>query len=171
MRMLDRTARWAERLVFPLNRIVHKVGLAILMMLMLLTVGDVAGRYLFGRPIPGTFELTQFMLALIVFCSIGFTQVCKAHISIDVMVSRFSPRARAIIDSVTCLLSLGLFSVVTWQSAVHAVRTWRAGEVAGVLPLPIYPFVFAVALGSLLFCLVLAVNLLTSMASVVKHEP
>lgn len=168
--MLDRTTRWAERLAFPLNRIVHKVGLAILMMLMLLTTGDVVGRF-FGQPIPGTFELTEFMLVLVVFFSIGYTQICKGHVSIDVVVARFSPRIQAIIDSGTYLLSLGIGSLLTWQAAVHAVRVWRAGGLAGVLPLPVYPFVFAVALGFLLFCLVLVVNLLTLVAVVAKHEP
>ena len=64
---LDKVTYWAERIVSPLNRGVHKVALVVLLLLMFLTVGDVIGRYLVGRlpvfqPIPGTFELTEFML-------------------------------------------------------------------------------------------------------------
>ena len=106
--MLDKAAHWVERVVFPLNGVMHKVGLAILLLMMFLTVGDVVGRYFFNRPISGTFELTNFMLALVVFFAIGYTQVRRGHISIDVVVSRFSPRAQAIIDSITYLFSLGL---------------------------------------------------------------
>ena len=169
--MLDKAAQWVERVVLPLNGVVHKVGLAILLLMMFLTVGDVVGRYFFKAPISGTFELTNFMLALIVFFCIGYTQVRKGHISIDVVVSRFSPRAQAIIDSITYFFSLGLFSLVTWQSAVHANRLFEGHNVSGVLSWPIYPFVIAVAVGSLLFCLVLLVNLLSSLAKAVKHEP
>lgn len=169
--MLDKAAHWVERFISPLNGVAHRVGLAVLFLMMFLTVGDVAGRYFFNRPISGTFELTNFMLALVVFFSIGYTQLRKGHISIDVVVSRFSPRAQAVIDSITYLFSLGLFSLVAWQSAVYANRLFEGHNVSGVLSLPIYPFVITVAFGSLLFCLVLLVDLLSSLAKVVKHEP
>lgn len=169
--MLDKAAKWVERLTSPLIGIVHKVGLAILLLMMFLTVGDVVGRHFFKSPISGTYELTNFMLALVVFFAIAYTQVRKGHISIDVIVSRFSPRAQAIIDSITYFFSLGLFSLVTWQSAVHAIRLFEGHNVSGVLSWPVYPFVIAVAVGSLLFCLVLLVNLLRSLAKAVKHEP
>jgi TRAP-type C4-dicarboxylate transport system permease small subunit len=169
--MLDKAAHWVERVVFPLNEVMHKVGLGVLLLMMFLTVGDVVGRYFFNMPISGTFELTDFMLALVVFFAIGYTQVRRGHISIDVVVSRFSPRVQAIIDSITYLSSLGLFSLVTWQSAVHAHRLFEGHNVSGVLALPIYPFVIAVAVGSLLFCLVMLVDLLSSLAKTVKHEP
>jgi len=169
--MLDKAARWAERVVSPLSEVMHKVGLAVLLLMVFLTVGDISGRYFLSRPITGTFELTNFMLALVVFFAIGYTQVRRGHISIDVVISRFSPRAQAVIDSITYLLSLGLFSLVTWQSAIHANRLFEGHNVSGVLSLPIYPFVIVVAVGSLLFCLVLLVDLLSSLAKAVKHEP
>lgn len=169
--MLDKIAHWVERFASPLNGVVHKVGLAVLFLMMILTVGDVVGRYFFNNPISGTFELTTLMLALVVFFSIGYTQLRRGHISIDVLVSRFSPRAQAIIDSITCLFALVLFSLVTWQSVRYASRLFAGHDVSGILSLPIYPFVIAVAFASLLFCLVLLVNLLSSLANVVKHEP
>lgn len=168
--MLDKIAHWVERFASPLNGVVHKVGLAVLFLMMILTVGDVVGRYFFNNPISGTFELTTLMLALVVFFSIGYTQLRRGHISIDVLVSLFPSRVQAVIDSVTCLFSLVLFSLVAWQSAVYAGRLFEGHNVSGVLSLPLYPFVIMVAFGSLLFCLVLLVDLLSSLAKVVKHE-
>ncbi len=143
--------------------------------MMFLTVGDVVGRYLVGRlpffqPIPGTFELTEFMLVIIVFTALGYAQVRRDHITIDVVVSRFSSRTQSVIDSITYLFSLALFSIVTWQSAAFAYRLFLERDVSGILLIPAYPFVIVVALGSLLFCLVLLVNFLCSLAKVVKHE-
>ena len=119
---------------------------------------------------PGAFELTNFMLVLIVFFSIGYTLIRQGHISIDVVVSHFSPRTQAVIDCITYFLSLGLFSLVTWQSAVYAGRLFEGHNISGVLSLPIYIFVIAAAFGSLLFCLVLLVNILSSLAKAVQHE-
>ena len=173
---LDKVTYWAERIVFPLNRVVHKAALAVLILLMFLTVGDVIGRYLVGRlpffqPIPGTFELTEFMLVLIVFAAIGYTQVRGEHISIDVLISRFSPRTQGVIDTVTYLVSLAIFSLVTWQSIVYSRTLFREQDVSGVLLLPVYPFLIAVGVGSFIFCLALLVSLLHSLNKAVKHEP
>ena len=68
------------------------------------------------------------------------------------------------------MFSLVLFSLVTWQSVVFAHRLYLDHDVSSILLVPIYPFVIAVAVGSLLFCLVLLVNLLSSLAKAVIHE-
>jgi len=143
--------------------------------MMFLTVGDVVGRYLVGRlpffqPIPGAFELTEFMLVIIVFTALGYAQVRRDHITIDVLVSRFSPWAQSIIGSITYLFSLALFCIVTWQSAVFAYRLFLDRDVSGILLIPSYPFVIIVAVGSLFLCLVLLANFLSSLAKAVKHE-
>lgn len=172
---LDKAAHWVERYVFPLNGLVRKLALVILLLMMFLTVGDVVGRYLVGRlpffqPIPGTYELTEFMLVIMVFTALGYAQIRKDHITIDALVSRFSIRTQSVIDSITYLFSLALFSLVTWQSAVFAYRLFLERDVSGILMVPIYPFVIVVAIGSFLFCLVLLLNLLSSFAKAVKHE-
>jgi TRAP-type C4-dicarboxylate transport system permease small subunit len=158
-----------ERIVFPIAEIMHKIGLGILFLLMALTVGDVVGRYFLAAPIPGTFEVTNFMLALIVFLTLGYTQVQKGHIRIDILVARFSPRTQAILDAINYSLSLLLFSLVIWQTAMHAKRLWVGHNVSGILSWPIYPFVIFVAFGTLVFSLVLLVNLLGAIAKAVEQ--
>ena len=91
---LARAVRRLERYVSPIAEVMHKIGLAILLLMMFLTVGDVLGRYFFAMPIPGTFEVTNFMLALIVFLTLGYTLVRKGHISIDLIICRYSGNYR-----------------------------------------------------------------------------
>jgi len=168
---LARFVGWLERCISPLAKIMHKIGLAILLLMMFLTVGDVLGRYFLGLPIPGAFEVTNFMLALLVFFTLGYTQLQKGHISIDVIMLRLSPRTQAVIDSIACLASLLLFCLVIWQTAVHARRLYIGHEVSGILSWPIYPFVIVAAIGCLLFSLVLLVNLLLAVVKGVHGEP
>lgn len=172
----DRIARLVERFASPPNYWLHRVAMLFLLLLMFLTVGDVIGRYLVGRlpifqPIPGTFELTEFLLVIIVLSAIGYGQVKGEHISIDVLVSRFSPRVRAIIDSINYLLMLAIFALVTWQSIGYAQRLFASNDVSGVLRLPVYPFVIVVAIGSFTFCLAMLASLLRSLDKVVRNEP
>jgi len=172
---LDKATRWVERFVFPLSRVLHKLAVGSLILMMLLTVGDVVGRYLVGRvplfnPIPGTLELTEFMMALIIFSALGYTQMCKEHISVSVVVSHFSPWAQSVIDSITYLFSLVLMSIATWQSAVYAHRIFEEHDVSGVLSLPVYPVLMVVTIGCFIFCLTLLVSLLISLTKVGEHE-
>lgn len=168
---LARAVRCLTRYVFPIVEVLHKVGLAILLLMMFLTVGDVVGRYFFRMPIPGTFEVTNFMLALIVFLTLGYTLSHKGHISIDFIICRFSARTQGIIDSITNLASLILFCLVTWQAVLYARRLYLGHNVSGILSWPIYPFVIVAAIGSLAFCLVLLINFLSSIVKGVHGEP
>lgn len=160
---LMRIVKFLERAVYPVIATVHKIGLAILIGMMLLTVVDVIGRKFFDAPITGSYELTEFMLALIVFFSLGYTQIQKGHIAMEALVSRFSPRAQAITDSIVSLISIGMGGVLTWQLAAHAQRTYLGKHETGVLHLPLYPFLMAAAFGCLLYSCVLLVDFLHSL--------
>lgn len=173
---IDSAVKWVERVASPLNKGLHWVAMVLLLLLMFLTVGDVVGRYLVGfipgvGPVPGSFELTEFMLAVIVLTAIGHTQMKGGHISIDLVVSKFSSRARAIIDAVTNLLSLVMFALVTWQTIKYAQLLFESHDVSGVLRLPVYPFLVVAAIGTFMFCLAMLLSFLLSLKKAVRNEP
>lgn len=51
------------------------VGAVVLFIMMLLTVGDVAGRYFFKRPIQGTHEITGLLLVCVAACALAYSQI------------------------------------------------------------------------------------------------
>src|SRR5688500_8946585 len=53
--------------------------------LMVLTCADVIGRYFFNRPIWGGFELTEAMLALLIFLGLPLVTLRGDHIEIDML--------------------------------------------------------------------------------------
>lgn len=161
--------KFLQRAIYPVIDGVHKIGLAILIGMMFLTVVDVIGRKFFDAPVTGSYELTEFMLALIVFFSLGYTQIQKGHIAMEALVSRFSPKAQAVIDCLVYLISIGLGALLTWQLVAHAKRTFLGKHETGVLHLPLYPFLMAAAFGCLLYSLVLLVDFLLSLEKV--REP
>lgn len=172
---IDPIVKWVERIISPPNKWLHWIAMVVLILLMFLTVGDVVGRYLVGivpgfRPIPGAFELTEFMLAIAVLTAIGYTQVKGEHISIDIFISKFSTRVQAIIDSSTNLLSLVIFALVTWQTIKYAQLLYESHDVSGVLRLPVYPFLIVAAIGSFMFCLAMLSSFLKSLKKALKNE-
>ncbi len=155
-----RIVHFLEKIIYPVVRGAHKVGLGIILVTMFMTVVDVTGRKFFSAPITGSYELTELMLALIVFFALGYTQIQKGHIVMEALVSRLQPRTQFIIESIIYFISTWLALLMTWQLAAHAKRLWLAKNVTGVLHLPIHPFLIAASFGSLLFTLTLFVDFL-----------
>ena len=170
---IDSIAAWVERIISPPSKLLHWIAMLVLLALMFLTVADVVGRYMVGivpgfGPVPGTFELTELMLAIAVLTAIGYTQVKGEHISIDLVISIFPPRVRAIIDTITDFLSLVIFVLVTWQTLKYAQLLYTSNDVSAVLRLPVYPFLIIAAIGCFMFCLAMLSSFLQSLKKVVN---
>ncbi len=164
----NKAAQSLSRIAYPVSRIMNSVGVSILAVMMLLTAADVTLRYLFNRPITSSYELTEFMLAVLIAFGLAYTAVRKGHISIDFLTSRFSPRVQAFLSAISSLMGIGLLSLITWQSIVYAESLRVSGSTTMVLHLPIYPIVWVVVVGSAIFCLVLIVDLLNHLAELVE---
>ncbi len=165
---LNKMAQWLKKLIEPFSRVVNSVGVAFLVAMMLLTTVDVGLRYALNRPITGSYELTQFMMTILVAFGLAYTAVHKGHINVDMVIIRLSPRVQAVTNATTCLLSLGVFALVAWQSIKYGESLRLAGLTSAQLLVPIYPFVFVIAFGSILLCLVFVYNLLEYLGKVVE---
>jgi TRAP-type C4-dicarboxylate transport system permease small subunit len=133
--------------------------MAMIIPLMLLTFADVMLRGFFNKPIPGTFEISQYILAVFILLGAAYTQQVKGHVGVDFLTSRLSPRLRTICEIVTTLLSLFIIAIVVWQG-------WMVGitekAVSDQLRIPQYPFKVLVAVGGFLLWLELLIDLLGS---------
>lgn len=151
-----------------INYVVCAVGMATIIPLMLLTFADVMLRGFFNKPIPGTFEISQYMLAVFILLGAAYTQQVKGHVGVDFITSRLSPRLRAICEIVTTLLSLFIIAIVIWQGWVEGI-TEKA--VSDQLRIPQYPFRVLVAVGGFLLWLELLVDLFGSFGKLRRNEP
>ena len=140
------------------------IGISMLLIIMSLITGDVILRASLNRPITGTYEITQYVMVILIFFALSFTAVKDSHVTIDLVYHRLPPRARAVMDSFAYLLSLALFVLISWRSIVQGLYLRHAGEVSLALLIPSYPFRFVAALGSALLCLVLLAKFIESLA-------
>ena len=139
---------------------VSYIGQAILMVMVLLVVVDVILRRFFNSPLPWSLEVIQVMLVVVVFFSIAYCGVQKAHVSIDVFISRVPQKARYVINIITHILGIIILAYMAWGGLISGIDRINDHQVTGILPIPIYPFAFIVAFGCLLLALVLLVQLL-----------
>lgn len=159
-----------SKLFYPITRYLNIVGLVFLALMMFLTAADVIGRYVFNKPLTGALELTEFMMAVVVAFGLSYTQVKKGHVSVDVVTSKLPQRAKAVINSITCLLFLCLFALISWRLILYAGNLGAEGYTSSALKIPMSPFVYLVALGSTILCLVLITDLLGYLAEVTKGK-
>lgn len=165
---MAKIAHWVERATNPAARVVNGVGVAVLGVMMVLVTVDVCLRYFFSRPLPGTYEIIEHMMAIVVFGGLAYAGVKKVHITIDVIISRLPPRAQAVIESLATMVGLGLCILMSWHTALWGKKQWLVGQVTTTTDIPIYPFVWVAAFGFALLGLVLLVHLLKSLAKALE---
>ncbi len=140
-----------EKISNFLNRALLWIAGAFLIAMITLTGANIVSR-LFGLPIRGTFELMGYFGAVVTAFALGYTQVKRGHIAVDILVLRFSERTQKALHAVNHLICMVFFIIVTWQVSVYATTLRESGEVTETLQIIYYPFTYAVALG----CLILA---------------
>lgn len=159
----------------PTTMVLHYIGIGILAMLMFFTAVDVVLRNVSSLlnslkigttvTILGWFEITEYLMVILVSFSLAYCAIEKGHVVIELIVSRLSPLKQAVIGSITNLLSLGFFVVITWQTVTYVMQITRSST---VLLIPAYPFVALLAVGCAAFCLILLLHLLESLAQVIS---
>lgn len=165
---LNKLQDWIRRITNPTVGLLKGIAMGVLFIMMLLTASDVIFRYIFNRPIAGSIELTEFMMATMVSFGIAYCAVLGGHVSVDVVVSLLPKKVRTIIGIITTLLSLGLFLLITWQNVLYIREVFDSGLESPVLLLPAYPYIAAVAIGFGALCLVLLMNFFQLLAEAVK---
>ena len=161
--MLQRAANWLQRGIFPVSSVANDIGLAVIALMASVTVADVVSRRVFNAPITGALEISSLGLVIVIFLGLAYCAANDGHIVLDILVVKFTERAQAIISTVMYLLTIGMMSMASWQLWVYGTNVKSAGQISGVLGLPIYPFLYLAALGGVLFTLVYVTYLLRSL--------
>ena len=117
----------------------------VLFVLMMLTALDVVGRYLLNRPLPGAFEITEMMLAALIYCGLPLVSARREHIVIDTF-DPYMPRPmkRGLDMLAEILCSASLFGMA-WLVFRRATRVLDYGDTTTVLKLPLAPVAYLMA--------------------------
>ena len=165
---LDKTARFLEKAGHRTSLFLNAIGAITLGLLMLLTAADVAMRDILNRPISGAYEISMFMMAIVVACGIGYCASRDEHVKVELMVSALPTRAQAVIATLTWFLSAVFLALITWQCALYSTTVFRDGTTTPDLQIPTYPFIAIVALGSGVLCLVFLAQFLDALSRALK---
>jgi TRAP-type transport system small permease protein len=151
-------ASWLYKIAHTLN----SIAFVIIFLLMLLTVVDVVLRKIFNKGILGTLEISEFMMAAIVFFSLAAGELKDRNVNVDLLFNRLSLKSRAIIDTVVKIIGFVLYFFITFAVFGYAALMKSSGEVSLDLWLPKYPFIYIVAVALIIFSVVLLFRMIVA---------
>lgn len=151
-----------QRVTFSLSYI----GMFFLIPMMLLTSGEVVGRAIWSRPIPGSMEISSYLLAIFILLGIAYTHQVKGQVRVTMLISRL-PRGFALgLEILTTFLSLFIIAIMTWQGWVVGMEE---RTVSDMLRIPQFPFRLLVSVAGFFLCLELVLDLTDSFKKVLRR--
>lgn len=151
-----------DRWVSPMESGLNFAGAALIGFMMLFTMTEIVGRYLFNRPIKGHVEIVEMVMAGVVFLGIAFTQRVGGHPRMELFVVRvLKGRVRLIVESFTLLLALFTFAIIVVYSVEASVfYSLKMGDTTPLLYLPTWPAKLCIPIGSFVLCLRLVIEII-----------
>ncbi len=147
----------AEVFCHAIDAINKHVGMVICYLtlpLLAFVVTEVVLRYVFNRPTIWVWDVNVQLLAVLAIMGSGHALFAKTHVTVDVIVSRLSPRKRAIVDLITAFLFFFCIGTLVWQGTISGWRSVVGREsYTSVWAPPIYPLKMLVPVGAFLLLL------------------
>ena len=142
-----------ERL-YRFTRRVALIGGFAVVAVSVVTVASVAGRYAFGAPITGDYEIVEYGISVVAVFFFAFAHASDGHLVAEFFSSRMPPRARAALDSVQNLILFLILAIVVWRVAIGGIDKFETGDESMFLAMKTW-WLHAVGAGGLtLFALV-----------------
>jgi TRAP-type C4-dicarboxylate transport system permease small subunit len=116
------------------------------MALMLLTCADVAGRYVFNQPVSGAFELTEMMLALLIFAGLPLVSLRNDHVTVDLFDPVTPDWLFRIQHVLACAIGVACTSYLAWRLWLRAGSMVAAGETTAQLKITVGWLTYAMSL-------------------------
>lgn len=157
-----------EKAVTSISDFFNMVASAALVLMMVLSCADIFMRYLFNRPITGTYDIVSLSGAVLAAFAMPYTMLKKGHVAVEILIQSLSRGMQLVIETFSHLLGISLFLVLVWQAILLSRDMKAAGEVTPTLLLPFYPIVYCMALCFLFLSLAILVNLLRVWIKVAK---
>jgi TRAP-type C4-dicarboxylate transport system permease small subunit len=143
--------------------------------IMLLTVSDVTGRYVFIRPVPGTAEISELVLVIIIFLGLSGTHRVGGHIGMEAVTELLKRKKRLPLyhafESFNAFLSLILWAIIAYYFFQATLVSQAMDEIScGPLYISIWPFKLCIAIGSTFICVRLVIQLVQLVKSMLEHR-
>jgi len=128
---------------------------------------DVIARYFLNASIAWLYEVTEYLMVILIYLGLAYCDTVDGHISIDFILVSLPNRIKKIIQIINHVLMLVFMVLLTRQAWVLFEESWRLhrGNI-GAAHTPVAPSQFFMLVG----CFVFALHLLVKLIGIVRGE-
>jgi len=159
-----------ERAAVAWTRRLALLGGWLLVGIAVVTVLDALLRKLLSRPIQGTFEATELVLAAIIFFALPYTGLVDGHVSVDLLTGRLGARAQSVIVAVNALVCAIVLGFIAYQMGLLAAEYGRTARTTITMRIPVLPFIAPVTAAAGLAALAFVVQALGALVRALRGE-
>jgi len=142
-----------EKVLARINASLVMVCGVVLFFFMFTVVSDVTGRYLFLKPVPGTLEVGESVLALVVFLGWAAVLARGDHIRVSILLDSLPPRWHAWLELLPLAVGFALIFPIAWYGLSFALESYKFKETGLTYGIPLYPGKIALFIGCTLFAI------------------
>jgi len=135
--------------------------------MMVLVSGNIVLRKA-GYPVYGAYDFACYLTTVMVAFSLAYCAIQDGHTRVELLMAFLPRRGRLAVNIFTGILGLSIFVLITWQSVMLGNDMRASGELSMTSLTPFYPYIYAIAFGCGLLCLVLFLDLVKSILEVAK---
>lgn len=132
-------------LAWKIRRMVETLIALFMTAMVALTFVDVIGRRLVGKPVYGANDITEHLMALVVFAGLPLVTAAAAHLTVDILDRFVMARWMKWWRVLTGLLVSGLLGLIAWLFAKQGINAGTIAEVSQALRVPRAPLYFFMA--------------------------
>jgi C4-dicarboxylate transporter DctQ subunit len=130
------SASLGQRVLKAADRLEETFMIVALTLMTVLTVVQVLLRYNFGTGLTWALEATTYMFAWLVLIGMSYGVRTEAHIAVDLVTSRLSPRAARAFAAVALVCGLAYCGLMIYGGSQFVERLMTLGTDARDIPLP-----------------------------------
>ncbi|MDX2157882.1 MAG: TRAP transporter small permease [Hyphomicrobiaceae bacterium] len=139
------------QLIEAVERLLSRLGILsgfATLLITLVVVLDVAGRAIFSAPLHMSTEISELLLVVLVFLGLAAAQQNRQNYAIDIASRHLPQGLQLLVEHLGYAFSLVLVGVLAWLSTKQAYSAYERGEAGfGIIPFPIWPARFILAIG------------------------
>jgi len=113
-------------------------GAAVLLASVLVTIISVTGRYGFGMPVPGDYELVEILCGVAVFLFFPYTHAAQGNITAEFFTAALPERYRVALDVFHDLVFALAAAILAWRLGHGFADKFASGETSIMIRIPLW---------------------------------
>ena len=127
------------------NKLLLLLCVTFLTILVLITVIDVLGRYLLSLPLPGTTEITEIILGILIYIGLPYITRDEEHVTVSLFSNYFNNSIIKIQKIVVNFIVSIILFIIARQLYLHGLDLNLYNEITTFLEIPKAPIAYLMA--------------------------